>query len=130
MQAGLLRAATRGVGTPEARICYERTELFCHSANRPVDLYAALMGQLRHSSATDKLTTTLRLAERVHALAQQQNEPALKLGAYRALASTLYFLGEFKSARQYAMLGVQIWRSGSIQHRIEEARFHRQGDPR
>ena len=120
MQAGLLLTATRGVGTPEARICYERAELFCHSANRPVDLYAALMGQLRHSSATDKLTTTLRLAERVHALAQQQNEPALKLGAYRALASTLFFLGDFKSARQYAMLGVQIWRSGSVQHRIEE----------
>jgi serine/threonine protein kinase len=120
MQAGLLLTATRGVGTPEARICYERAEAFCHSLNHPVHLYAALMGQLRHSSATDKLTTTLGLAERVHTLAQQQKEPALLLGAYRALASTLHFLGDFKSAQRYAMLGVQIWRSGSVPHRVEE----------
>jgi tetratricopeptide (TPR) repeat protein len=31
--------------------------------------------------------------------------------AYNVLASTLYYLGDFESARQYAMHGVQIWRS-------------------
>ena len=44
MQAALLLTATRG-GEEEARICYERAELFCHSLNRPRDLYVTLMGE-------------------------------------------------------------------------------------
>jgi tetratricopeptide (TPR) repeat protein len=120
MQAALFLTTTRGVGAPEARICYERAELFCHSLNRPVDLYVTLMGQLRHSSATDKLTTTMRLAERIHSLAQEQNKPTLMMGAYRALAATLFFLGDFESAREYAMRGVNIWRSGGAEHMVEE----------
>ena len=31
-----------------------------------------------------------------------------------ALACTLYYLGDFETARQYAMRGVQIWRSGGV----------------
>src|SRR5262249_40141635 len=42
------------------------------------------------------------------------------IGAYHAFATTLYFLGDFESARQYAMRGVQIWRSGTVQSSAEE----------
>ena len=49
MQAGLYLTATRGMGAPEARICYERAESLCHSLNRPLLLYVALMGQWRYS---------------------------------------------------------------------------------
>jgi predicted ATPase len=44
------------------------------------------------------------------------------IGAYRALAVTLFYLGDFESARQYAMRGLQIWRSGNVQSHTEE--FH------
>jgi hypothetical protein len=37
------------------------------------------------------------------------------IGAYRALAGTHYFLGDFESSQQYAMRDLQIWRSGGIQ---------------
>jgi len=47
MQAGLYLTTTRGVGAPEARICYERAEPLCHSLNDPRLLYVALMGQFR-----------------------------------------------------------------------------------
>jgi serine/threonine protein kinase len=76
MQAGLYLTATRGLGAPEARICYERA-------------------------------------------AQGQDDPALMIGAYYALASTLYFLGDFESARQYARHGLQIWRSGGVKSHPE-----------
>ena len=105
MQAGLYLTATRGLGAPEARICYERAEPLCHSLNRPLLLYVALMGQWRYSLITDKLTATMQIAKRVYSLAQEQNDPALMIGAYRALAATLYFLGDFEAARQYAMRG-------------------------
>ena len=49
MQAGLYLTATRGIAAPEARICYERAESLCHSLNRPLLLYVALMGQWRYS---------------------------------------------------------------------------------
>ena len=37
-----------------------------------------------------------------------------------ALAATLYYLGNFESARQYAKGGIQIWRSGGVQPQVEE----------
>ena len=120
MQAGLYLTATRGPGAPEAQICYERAEPLCHSLGRPLLLYVALIGQWRYSLHTDKLTATMQIAERVYSLAQEQNDGALMIGAYRALASTLYFLGDVESARQYAMRGVQIWRSGGVESYAEE----------
>ena len=62
----------------------------------------------------------MQIAKRAYSLAQEQNDAALMIGAYRALAVTLYFLGDFETARQYAMRGVQTWRSGGIQSPVEE----------
>ena len=62
----------------------------------------------------------MQIAQRVYSLAQQQNDPALLIGAYRAFACTLCFLGDFDSARKYATSGVQIWRSGGVQSPVEE----------
>jgi predicted ATPase len=119
-QAGLYLTATRGLGAPEARICYERAEPLCRLLNRPVLLCVALIGQWRYSLQTDKLSATLRIAERVHSLAQEQNNPALLMGAYRALAVTHHYLGNFESARQHAMRSLQIWRSGRAQSPVED----------
>ena len=50
----------------------------------------------------------------------KHNDPALIVGAYECLASTLYFLGDFDAAHESAALGVQIWRSGRVQSQVEE----------
>src|SRR5260221_3050761 len=113
MQPGIYLTATRG-GAPEARICYERAESLAHSLNRPLLLYSALMGRWRYSHAIDKLTATIEIAQRVYSLAQEQNDSALLIGAYNALAGTLYFTGDFESAHRYAMRGIQIWRSEGV----------------
>jgi predicted ATPase len=42
------------------------------------------------------------------------------MGAYRILAVTLYFSGDFEAARQNARRGIQIWRVGGIQSPFEE----------
>jgi hypothetical protein len=115
MQAGLYVAATRGFASPEALICYERAEPLCQSLSRPLTLCEALTGQWRYSLNTDKLTATMQIAERIYSLAQEQNDAALMIGAYRALACTLFYLGDFEAARQYSSRGVESWRSGSIQ---------------
>ena len=61
MQAGLYLTATRGLGAPEARICYERAEPLCHSLNRPLLLYMALIGQWRYSLMTTSSQQRCRL---------------------------------------------------------------------
>jgi hypothetical protein len=120
MQAGSYLTATRGLGAPEARTCYERAEPLCHSLCRPLLLSVALIGRWRYSLMTGKLTATMQVAQRVYSLAQEQDDPALMIEAYRALAATLYFLGDFESALQYAMRGAQLWRSGSVRYSAED----------
>src|SRR5271157_1358938 len=120
MQTALYLTATRGMGAPEVQICYERAESLCHSLNRPLLLYSALMGQWRYSLFTEPLTAAMQVAKRVHSLAQQQNDSALLMGAYQALVSTLSFLGDFEVARQYAIRGVELWRSGTVRSPIEQ----------
>jgi predicted ATPase len=120
-QAGLYLSATRGLQSLEARICHERLASLCHSLGRPLFLYSALLGLWRYSLMTDKLTATMQIAKRINSLAQEQNDAALTVGAHRALATTLYFLGDFESARRHAMRGLQIWRSARVSPPVEES---------
>jgi serine/threonine protein kinase/tetratricopeptide (TPR) repeat protein len=119
MQAGLYLTATRGMGAPEVRICYERAESLCPSLNQPRLLSMALCGQFRYTLHRDKLTAAMQIAERLYSLAQEQNDPRLMLEACANCATTFYFLGEFETTRQYARHGVQLWRSGGIQSYAE-----------
>jgi predicted ATPase len=66
------------------------------------------------------MSSAMQIAERVYSLAQEQDDPALMLRAYNALTCTSFFLGDFESSRQYAMRGLQIWRSGSVQSSAED----------
>jgi predicted ATPase len=78
------------------------------------------MNQWVFSLVTDKLTVTTQIAKRVSNLAQNQNDAALMVGAYCALAATLYFPGNFEAARQNAERGLKIWSSGRVQSSVEE----------
>ena len=119
MQAGQYLTATRGFAAPEAQICYGRVESLCHLLNRPLIPYAALLDQWRYSLVTDKLSETMQIANRIYSLAAEQKDSALMIGACRALAGTLHFLGDFDAARQYAARGVQIWSSRRMQCGVE-----------
>jgi predicted ATPase len=120
IESGLYLTATRGLGDSDMRICYEHAESLSRSLNRPLLLYLALIGQWRYSLVTDKLSATMQVAKRVYSLAEEQNNSALMIGAYRALAVALYFLGDFDTARRKAIRGVEIWRSEGVQSPVEE----------
>jgi hypothetical protein len=64
---------------------------------------------------TEKLTAAMQIARRVYSLAQEQNDVALMIEAYNGLAVTLYFSGDFESARQCTMHGIEIWHTGGAQ---------------
>ena len=121
MQAGLYLTATRGLGAPEARICYERAEPLCDSLRRPELLHVALVGQWRYSLNTGKLSGAMQIAKRIYSLCREQNNSALIVGAFRGFAATHYFLGDFETSHQYSTRALQIWRSGGIKSPIEDA---------
>jgi hypothetical protein len=87
--------------------------------NRPLLLSVALTGQWRYSCHADKLTASMQIAERIHSLAQEQNDAALLIEAYRALAVTLYCSGDFETAQPYLVRAIHIWRSGKVQAPME-----------
>ena len=119
IQAALNITALRE-SAPEAKICYERAESLCHSLNRPLLLYVALMGQLRYSVVAGKLGTAMPLAERLFALAQEQNDPTLMIGACTAVGGAHYYLGDFETARHYIGRALQIWRSRTERSPFQE----------
>jgi predicted ATPase len=119
-QAGLYLTATRGFAAPEVRNCYERVESLCDSLDRPLLLYSALISQWRYALARDKLTVAMEIAERVYSLADGLHGAALKVGAYRALATTLFYKGDFESGVQHARRGVEIWRESEVASLVEE----------
>jgi hypothetical protein len=119
-EAALYLTTTQGMGTPEARICYERVESLCRSINRPLFLYSALIGKWRYALTNEKLVTAMQIAAQIQSLALERNDYQMMTGAANALACTTYFLGDFEIARQHALRGVEIWRSGNHKPSIEE----------
>jgi tetratricopeptide (TPR) repeat protein len=61
----------------------------------------------------------MQIAERIQALAREQDDAALMIEAYRALAVTVYYSGDFTTAQQYATRALQIWRSGNVTSHME-----------
>ena len=120
MQAALHVSVTRGPEAPEVRMCYQRAESLCDSLNRPLLLYVALIGQWRYFLISCKLSAAMQIAKRVYTLWEQQHDPALSIKAYMALAVTLYYLGDFELAYQYAVCGVRVWRSVGVKAQLEE----------
>jgi predicted ATPase len=119
-EAALNLTITRGMGAPEPRICYERVESLSRLVNRPSLLYSALIGKWRYCLTNGKQTTAIQAAKQVYAVAHEENDPALLTGAYNALACTTYYLADFKEARQYAIRGVETWRSAVVRSAVQE----------
>jgi hypothetical protein len=90
MEAGHLITAIRGMGAPEAGLCYQRAESLARSLKCLPSFYLVLVGQWRQSLNTGKLSATLQIAKRLYALAQEQNDSSLLIGACAALACTLH----------------------------------------
>ena len=120
LESALNLSVTRGTQAPEVRACYERAERLSRSLNRPLLRGLALIGKWRYSLVTDELSATLEIAKQLQAVAQEQNDASLSMKAYMALAATLYYLGKFESAHDYAAKGVAIWRSGEGKSQFEE----------
>ena len=120
IQAAVNMTAMRE-SAPEARICYERAESLCHSLNRPMQLYVALMGQCRSWGIAGNTAAARQFAKRLYSLAQEQKDSTLMIGACVQMAVTTWWvLGDFETSRQYTTRALQIWRSGGGRSPFQE----------
>ena len=55
-----------------------------------------LIGQWRFTVVSDKLSAAMQVAERVYSLAQERDDPTLKIWGYNTLAATLYWSGDLR----------------------------------
>src|SRR5262249_7845623 len=101
-QSAQYLTAMRGMGSVEARSCCQRMESVCRTVDRPQLLYVALMGQWWYSLTTD---VSLQLAQRIHSLAQEQNDPAFMVGACGLLPDL-----RINIAAHFPIAGGRSWR--------------------
>jgi tRNA A-37 threonylcarbamoyl transferase component Bud32 len=120
-QTALYLTVMPGFAAQETRVYHKRAESPCDSIHGPLLQHSALIGHWRYCLITDKLTVAMQIAKRIDSLAHEQNDATLLLGAYRALACTHYYLGDFDASRQFAIRGLQIWYSGDVKSYVRES---------
>ena len=108
----MLLTATMGYNMPGAIRCYQAMKSLCDSIGDGRSLYSAMTSDWMHALVSKPLNIALRGAEEILALGIQENDPAMKLGAYRSLSDTTFFMGDFRRAKGYAESGVELWNSG------------------
>jgi class 3 adenylate cyclase len=95
--------------------------LMCHILDLPVaperlatlspqaQLFSALFGLYSFANVRAQYHTAREWGEQLLALATRQQDPALLVQAHRALGDTLYWLGEFASARTHLERGLACY---------------------
>jgi class 3 adenylate cyclase/predicted ATPase/energy-coupling factor transporter ATP-binding protein EcfA2 len=101
--------ATQGYASPEVEQAYTRARELGQQVGEMPEQFRALQGLWNCYFVRAQHQTARELGEQLLALAQQTQDSGLFLGAYRALGSTLYFLGEFASAYEHLEHGLALY---------------------
>jgi class 3 adenylate cyclase/predicted ATPase len=92
--------ATQGYASPEVEQAYSRARELGEQVGELPEQFRALQGLWNCYFVRAQHQTARGLGEQLLELAEQTQDSGQFLGAYRALGSTLYFLGEFASAHK------------------------------
>jgi class 3 adenylate cyclase/predicted ATPase len=91
--------AIKGHGAPEVEQAYARARVLCHQVAETPHLFSVLRGLCRFYQGRGALQTAQELGEQLYRLAQRVATPLHLLEAHDALGTTLFFLGEYATAR-------------------------------
>ena len=98
--------ATRGNAAPEVEQTYARARVLCAQIGETPHLFPALRGLCRFYLMRETLPTARDLGEQLDRLAQRETTPTLRLEAHEALGTTLFYLGEYATARMHFEQGI------------------------
>ncbi|MCZ6874848.1 MAG: AAA family ATPase, partial [bacterium] len=125
MTLGPALIATKGFGAPEVEQTYTRARGLCEQVGEPPQQFQVMMGLWNCYLLRGTLPQAQDLAEELLHLAEEINNPALLLAAYRALGTTLTSRGDFTAARDSLEQGLALY--DPDQHR--ELGFRYGADP-
>ncbi|OGG52301.1 MAG: hypothetical protein A3F84_23365 [Candidatus Handelsmanbacteria bacterium RIFCSPLOWO2_12_FULL_64_10] len=101
--------AIKGYAALEVERVYIRARALCQQVDDNPLLFRALWGLWVFYIVGAKHQTARELAEQLLSLAQRKGDPALLLMAHLMLGDSLFFLGEFVSARKHDEQGIALY---------------------
>jgi class 3 adenylate cyclase/predicted ATPase len=106
---GMPLQATRGVSSPEVMATYTRARELCQQVGETRQLFRVLYGLRSFHHVGGEFLTAREIGEQLLSLAQREHDPALLVGAYWALGSTLFSLGEFGAAQAHLAQSLTLY---------------------
>jgi class 3 adenylate cyclase/predicted ATPase len=106
MALGPALMVLKGFGHPEVEQAYARARALCQQVGETPELFPVLYGLWRFYRSRGAFQAARELGEQLLTLAEQQDDPTLRLAAHSALGTTLYFLGAFAPTRRHLEQGI------------------------
>jgi predicted ATPase len=106
---GLSLIAIKGYGAPEVEEAYIRARQLCQQVGENPPLFPVLRGLWNCYLVRAELQTARDLGKELLSLAQRLEDSALLVEVYRALGTTLLFLGDLASARAHLEQGMALY---------------------
>ena len=117
LSLGASLLATKGHPAPELEHVYARARRLCQQMGETPQLLGALQGLFAFYLAKAEFRSTRELGEEILAREPKTNPDHFRLVAYRVLAATHFYLGEFLAARGQLERGIALYdrdRHGSL----------------
>jgi predicted ATPase len=109
--SGVSLNATKSIAAPEVEQTYIRAQHLCQHLEEPQQLFPVLRGLWNHYNIRAELQTAHKLGEQLLTLAQQVQDAAMLVAAYRALGTTLFYLGALTLAHTHFARGMALYDS-------------------
>jgi len=103
VRLGAPLAATKGYCAMEVERAYSRARILCEESGDLVQLFKALYGLWRLHMLRAEYVTARKQGEELLKLYGQLHDPSFRVAAHRALAATLFYMGEFGKSHEHAM---------------------------
>ncbi len=110
-----------GYGSLQAREVYDQALALCRKGGETPALFTAMNGLARYYGMTGEVETSLELAVKLLAIAEEAQDTALLLQAYRSMAGSLFQAGRIKEAQAWWRRGVAAY--DPAQHEHDARRF-------
>jgi len=104
--------AARGHGSPEVEATYVRALALCEQDAKTPQLFSVQYGLWSFYYLRGQFSTARALADRLIAFALETKEPEELSEAHRVLATTVFRMGEIRSARMHVEQALALHRAG------------------
>jgi predicted ATPase len=108
MTLGPALIATRGWGAPEVEQTYVRARALCQQVGETPQLFPTLLGLCAFYRSRGAFSIVRELGEQLDRLVQRAATPLHRLAAHDTLGMTLYYLGDYATARAHLEQGIAL----------------------